>query len=163
MESKKTKGKQKIEMKKIDKEVSLVTFSKRRFGINKKASELVTLCGAEVGVVVFSPAGKPFSFGHPSVESVANRFLKRNPPQAQEDSSTHTLEAQYWRVLRKVLCACMKEKTIAGLPSSSSSTFLADISAQGTTPFAPNTSGTNPSSFPSGYGYGQGHFRFYKN
>uniref|UniRef100_A0A7N2MJS5 MADS-box domain-containing protein n=1 Tax=Quercus lobata TaxID=97700 RepID=A0A7N2MJS5_QUELO len=98
MESKKTKGKQKIEMKKIDKEVSLVTFSKRRFGINKKASELVTLCGAEVGVVVFSPAGKPFSFGHPSVESVANRFLKRNPPQAQEDSSTHTLEAQYWRV-----------------------------------------------------------------
>ena len=77
MESKKTKGKQKIEMKKIDKEVSLVTFSKRRFGINKKASELVTLCGAEVGVVVFSPAGKPFSFGHPSVESVANRFLKR--------------------------------------------------------------------------------------
>ena len=67
------------------------------------------------------------------------------------------------KVLRKVLCACMKEKTIAGLPSSSSSTFLADISAQGTTPFAPNTSGTNPSSFPSGYGYGQGHFRFYKN
>ncbi|KAK7853894.1 agamous-like mads-box protein agl61 [Quercus suber] len=64
MESKKTKGKQKIEMKKIDKEVWT--------GINKKASELVTLCGAEVGVVVFSPVGKSFSFGHPSVESVAN-------------------------------------------------------------------------------------------
>ena len=99
MESKKTRGKQKIEMKKIDKEVDrLVTFSKRRSGINKKASELVTLCGAEVGVVVFSPAGKPFSFGHPSVESVANRFLKQNRPQSQEDSSTHPLEAQYWRV-----------------------------------------------------------------
>ena len=65
-------------MKKIDKEVDrLVTFSKRRSGINKKASELVTLCGAEVGVVVFSPAAKPFSFGHPSVESVANRFLNK--------------------------------------------------------------------------------------
>ncbi|KAK9994575.1 hypothetical protein SO802_024278 [Lithocarpus litseifolius] len=87
-------------MKKIDKEVDrLVTFSKRRPGINKKASALVTLCGAEVGVVVFSPVGKPFSFGHPSVEFVANCFLKQNPSQAQDDSSTHPLvEAQYWRV-----------------------------------------------------------------
>ncbi|KAK7830215.1 hypothetical protein CFP56_028470 [Quercus suber] len=42
------------------------------------------------------------------------------------------------KVFHKVLCARMKEKTIAGLPSSSSSTFLADISAQGTVPFAPN-------------------------
>ncbi|KAK7830216.1 agamous-like mads-box protein agl62 [Quercus suber] len=78
MESKKTKGKQKIEMKKIDKEVDRLVWN----GINKKASELVTLCGVEVGVVVFSVAGKSFSFGHPSVESVANRFLKQNPPRA---------------------------------------------------------------------------------
>ena len=63
------------------------------------------------------------------------------------------------KMFHKVLCARMKEKTIAGLPcSSSSSTFLANISAQGTIPFAPNASGTNPSSFPPGYGHGQGHF-----
>ncbi|KAK9994574.1 hypothetical protein SO802_024277 [Lithocarpus litseifolius] len=61
------------------------------------------------------------------------------------------------KMFHKVLCARMKEKTIAWLPSSSS-TFLADISAQGTIPFAPNASGTNPSSFPPCYGYGQGHF-----
>ncbi|CAA7032970.1 unnamed protein product [Microthlaspi erraticum] len=55
-----------------------VTFSKRRAGLFKKASELCTLCGAEVGIIVFSPAKKPFSFGHPSVESVLDRYLSRN-------------------------------------------------------------------------------------
>ena len=85
---KKTKGRQKIEMKKIENEDDrLITFLKRRSGIYKKASELVTLCGAEVGVVIFSPAGKPFSFGHPSVESMANHFLKQNPPQGDNPHS----------------------------------------------------------------------------
>jgi pheromone receptor transcription factor len=93
---KKTKGRQKIEMKKIENEDNrLITFSKRRSGIYKKASELVTLCDAEVGVVIFSPAGKPFSFGHPSVESVANRFLKQNPPQGD---NTHPLVEAHRRV-----------------------------------------------------------------
>ncbi|KDP37936.1 hypothetical protein JCGZ_04579 [Jatropha curcas] len=73
---KKTKGRQKIEMKKIENEDDrLITFSKRRSGIYKKACELVTLTGAEIAFVVFSPAGKPFSFAHPSIESVTNRFL----------------------------------------------------------------------------------------
>ncbi|VVB04162.1 unnamed protein product [Arabis nemorensis] len=55
-----------------------VTFSKRRAGLFKKASELCTLCGAEIGIIVFSPAKKPFSFGHPSVESVLDRYLSLN-------------------------------------------------------------------------------------
>ncbi|XP_044512426.1 agamous-like MADS-box protein AGL62 [Mangifera indica] len=81
MATKKTKGKQKIEMKRIEKEEDrLITFSKRKSGIYKKASELVTLTGAEVGVVVFSPAGKAFSFGHPSIEAMTNRFMGGQPP-----------------------------------------------------------------------------------
>ncbi|KAK9921529.1 hypothetical protein M0R45_030036 [Rubus argutus] len=76
MESKKTRGRQKIEIKKIENEEDrLVTFSKRRSGVFKKSNELATLCGAEVGVVVFSTSGKPFSYGHPSIESIAQRFL----------------------------------------------------------------------------------------
>ncbi|KAJ0017069.1 hypothetical protein Pint_10020 [Pistacia integerrima] len=89
MAGKKTKGRQKIEMKRIEKdEDRLITFSKRRSGIYKKASELVTLTGAEVGIVVFSPSGKPFSFGHPSIEAVANRFMGLQPP---EGDVTHPL------------------------------------------------------------------------
>ncbi|KAM3694810.1 hypothetical protein ACB098_07G083000 [Castanea mollissima] len=56
-----------------------VTFSKRRSGLFKKASELCTLCGAEIAIVVFSPAGKVFSFGHPNVEPILDRFLTGNP------------------------------------------------------------------------------------
>ncbi|XP_051120419.1 agamous-like MADS-box protein AGL62 [Andrographis paniculata] len=49
-------GRRKIAMQKIEKETNLlVTFSKRRSGVFKKASELCTLTGAEDGVVVFSP------------------------------------------------------------------------------------------------------------
>ncbi|XP_049381145.1 agamous-like MADS-box protein AGL62 [Solanum stenotomum] len=57
-----------------------VTFSKRRDGVFKKATELSTLCGVDVVVVVFSPCNKPYSCGHPSVESIMNRFLRENPP-----------------------------------------------------------------------------------
>lgn len=55
-----------------------VTFSKRRTGLFKKGNELTTLCGAEVAMVVFSPGGKPFSFGHPSVDSVVDRFRNQD-------------------------------------------------------------------------------------
>ncbi|VAH70388.1 unnamed protein product [Triticum turgidum subsp. durum] len=69
-------GRQKIEIRKIEsEEARQVCFSKRRAGLFKKASELAVLCGAEVAAVVFSPAGKAFSFGHPSVEAILDRFV----------------------------------------------------------------------------------------
>ncbi|GAU37955.1 hypothetical protein TSUD_269700 [Trifolium subterraneum] len=79
---KKTLGRQKIEMKKISKESDLhVTFSKRRNGLFKKASELFTLCGAYVALFVFSPSGRAFSFGHPDVHTIIDRFLSWIQPQ----------------------------------------------------------------------------------
>ncbi|XP_059637517.1 agamous-like MADS-box protein AGL29 [Cornus florida] len=87
MENKRTRGRQKIDMKKRENEEDrLITFSKRRAGLYKKASELCSLCDADIGVVIFSPTGKPFSFAHPSMESIANRFLNRNP-QPNENAS----------------------------------------------------------------------------
>ncbi|KAK8633285.1 hypothetical protein V6N13_014131 [Hibiscus sabdariffa] len=76
---KRTRGRQKVEMKVIEKQVDkMITFSKRRSGINKKISELTTLCGTDILFICFSPTGKPYSFGQPSIESVANRFLNNN-------------------------------------------------------------------------------------
>ncbi|MBA0677137.1 hypothetical protein Goari_018558, partial [Gossypium aridum] len=73
---KKTLGRQKIEMVKIKDESNLqVTFSKRRSGLFKKASELCTLCGVEIAIIVFSPGNKVFSFGHPDVENILNRYV----------------------------------------------------------------------------------------
>ncbi|KAK9180887.1 hypothetical protein WN944_024023 [Citrus x changshan-huyou] len=77
MVAKKTRGRQNIEMKKIEHEDDrMMTFSKRRSGIYKKASELVTLTGSEIRIVLFSLFGKPFTFGHPSLE-VYNELLRQ--------------------------------------------------------------------------------------
>nr|WQI83106.1 MADS-box transcription factor [Spirodela polyrhiza] len=71
------KGRRKIEIRKIESnDARQVTFSKRRSGLFKKAAELCVLCGAQAAAVVFSPGGKPFAFGHPSVDLLLDRFLR---------------------------------------------------------------------------------------
>ncbi|AES62814.1 putative transcription factor MADS-type1 family [Medicago truncatula] len=88
----KGRGRQKIEMKKISNESNLqVTFSKHHNGLFKKASELCTLCGADVALVVFSPSGKVFSFGHPNLDTVIDRFLSLIP--TQNDGTMQFIEA----------------------------------------------------------------------
>ncbi|KAH1235897.1 Agamous-like MADS-box protein AGL29 [Glycine max] len=73
-------GRRKIEITEVkDSNTKQVTFSKRRTGLFKKANELSILCGAEVAIVVFSPGNNPYSFGHPSVDVVADKFLKQEP------------------------------------------------------------------------------------
>ncbi|KAJ4724843.1 Agamous-like MADS-box protein [Melia azedarach] len=74
-----TRGRQKIEIKKLQNKSSLqVTFSKRRTGLFSKAMELCVLCGAEVGIIVFSPNGKIFVVGHPDFDTILNRYLDEN-------------------------------------------------------------------------------------
>jgi len=69
-------GRAKIEIKKIENpSARQVCFSKRRVGLIKKASELSILCGSDVGIIVFSQAGKAFSFGHPCVDYVIDKTL----------------------------------------------------------------------------------------
>ncbi|XP_058738469.1 agamous-like MADS-box protein AGL62 [Vicia villosa] len=78
----KGQGRQKTEMKKMSNESHLqVTFSKRRSGLFKKASELCTLCGVDIALVVFSPSEKVFSFGHPNIYTVIDRYLSLSPPE----------------------------------------------------------------------------------
>lgn len=92
MTPKKSRGRQKIQMTRMEKESNLmVTFSKRRSGLFKKASELCILCGVEIAIIVFSPGKKVFSFGHPSVEMIVDRFFTQNPP--PNSSTSHLVEA----------------------------------------------------------------------
>ncbi|XP_062099071.1 agamous-like MADS-box protein AGL62 [Humulus lupulus] len=73
---KRGQGRQKIEIKKLQKKSrKQVTFSKRRSGIFNKAGELSLLCGSDIAVIVFSPNGKLFCFGHPSVDNLIHRYL----------------------------------------------------------------------------------------
>ncbi|KEH31380.1 putative transcription factor MADS-type1 family [Medicago truncatula] len=69
-------GRKKIEIELVDnKKARNVTFSKRRSGLFKKASDLSILCNARVGIVGFTPGGKPFAFGSPTFEAVTNVYL----------------------------------------------------------------------------------------
>ncbi|OIT01712.1 PREDICTED: agamous-like MADS-box protein AGL62 [Nicotiana attenuata] len=94
MVSKKSKGRQKIAIKKIEnKDDRFATFSKRRTGLYKKASNLVSQCDADIGIVLSSPTGKPFSFFHPTTDVVIACF--QNPD--MQLSETDRLVAAYAR------------------------------------------------------------------
>ncbi|KAG1341862.1 agamous-like MADS-box protein AGL29 [Cocos nucifera] len=87
---KKTRGRQKVELKRIENEDALyVTFSKRKLSLFKKAAELATLCGAEIALVVFSPAGRPYSLGLPTVDEVFHRVLSSGPAQMGSQMAGH--------------------------------------------------------------------------
>ncbi|CAO2835177.1 unnamed protein product [Amaranthus hypochondriacus] len=112
-----SRGRQKIKIAKIKDPSHLqVTFSKRRLGIFKKASEICTLCGVQAIIIVFSPGNRIFSFGHPNVESIVDRYLNHNPlscpPQTSssnnaknknvdvgENSALNTLNSQITKTL----------------------------------------------------------------
>ncbi|KAI3959003.1 hypothetical protein MKX01_023679 [Papaver californicum] len=108
-------GRQKIEIKRIEKEdARQVTFSKRRGGVFKKAHELTTLCGAEIAIIVFSPAGKPFSFTHPHnvidryLSGSGNNSLQENmspstpPVTAHRESKIRELNREYSEALNRL-------------------------------------------------------------
>ncbi|XP_049389019.1 MADS-box transcription factor 23-like [Solanum stenotomum] len=57
-------GKKKIEIEKIIKETSrMVTFSKRRKGLFKKAKEFESMTDSRVASIVLSPTGRPYTCG----------------------------------------------------------------------------------------------------
>ncbi|KAJ0249646.1 hypothetical protein HA466_0151090 [Hirschfeldia incana] len=82
-------GRRKIKMEKVqDTNTKQVTFSKRRLGLFKKAGELATLCNAEVGIMVFSPGNKPYPYGSPSFELVAERYNNENESEDSDSGET---------------------------------------------------------------------------
>ncbi|KAI5315011.1 hypothetical protein L3X38_044187 [Prunus dulcis] len=88
------RGRQKLQMVKMENETNLqVTFSKRRAGLFKKASELSTLCGTELGLIVFSPGKKAFCFGHPSIEEVLDKYEGRPSRQPLNHDMQQIVEA----------------------------------------------------------------------
>ncbi|XP_057951060.1 agamous-like MADS-box protein AGL61 [Malania oleifera] len=76
LKKKKTAGRRKVAIKKIeDKRKRQITFSKRRQGLFKAASEVCVLCGVEIAIVVKSPGNNFFCFGHPSSDSIIDSYL----------------------------------------------------------------------------------------
>lgn len=99
-ESKRPSGRKKIEIKRIEKHSRrIVTFSKRRKGLFKKAAELSAMCGAHVAVFVFSPKDRLYTFTHPTADSVIDRFLSQhniNNPEGSSSSACDQILQSEW-------------------------------------------------------------------
>lgn len=67
-------GRKKIQIKKIaDEKSCLVTFSKRKQGLFKKAYELSILCGCDIVLIVFTKADGLYQYASESIERVLER------------------------------------------------------------------------------------------
>jgi len=103
----------KTQMKRIENTTSRqVTFSKRRNGLLKKAYELSVLCDAEVGLIVFSPRGKLYEFGSPSMQKILERYQKHS----EENSINKIFKEENTQSLKREIANM--EETIRILESS---------------------------------------------
>lgn len=95
MKKKATQGRKKIEIKRIDNLSNRqVTFSKRRVGLFKKASELCVLTGAEVAIIVHSLGKRVFAFGHPNIDAVISHYTTGSSPSVADPSTPLVAEIQ---------------------------------------------------------------------
>ncbi|KAK1376423.1 MADS-box domain-containing protein [Heracleum sosnowskyi] len=105
--NKKTGGRKKIDMKRIeDTERRRVTFSKRRGGVFNKAGELCASTGAEILVLAQSIGGRVHAFAHPSVDSVVDTYLGNNV----STNSSACMYEEYERKYSEILEALEVEK-----------------------------------------------------
>ncbi|XP_077231703.1 MADS-box protein AeAP3-2-like isoform X1 [Tasmannia lanceolata] len=80
-------GRGKIEIKRIENSTNRqVTFSKRRGGLLKKASELAVLCDVQLGLIIFSSSGKMFEYSNPpsSMRQLIDRYQQMSGNRIQE-------------------------------------------------------------------------------
>ncbi|XP_055812070.1 agamous-like MADS-box protein AGL29 [Solanum dulcamara] len=95
MDKRTRKGRQKIEMKLIEsKETRTLTFLKTKKGLFKKADEYSTLTGADVGVLLFSPSGRPYSYGSTNIHKEVQALEEKDKEHPRSDILTdkHMLE-----------------------------------------------------------------------
>jgi len=68
-------GRKKIRIERIpDERNRMVTFTKRKNGLIKKAMELSVLCQCEIALVVFNESGKCFKYSSSDISSLLSRY-----------------------------------------------------------------------------------------
>lgn len=68
-------GRKKIQIARIsDERNRQVTFTKRKFGLMKKAYELSVLCDCELAVIIFNSHGKLFQYASNDMDKVLLKY-----------------------------------------------------------------------------------------
>ncbi|PPS10863.1 hypothetical protein GOBAR_AA09792 [Gossypium barbadense] len=94
-------GRKRLLIKRIDNPCSRqIAYSKRGKGILKKATELSTLCGADVGLLMFSPTGSRISFFVIWTGMMISVVLVRKPETFE--GRLETLERKLCELNRKI-------------------------------------------------------------
>ena len=57
-----------------------VTFTKRKFGLMKKAYELSVLCDCEIALIIFSSSNKLFQYASTDMDKVLLKYTEYNEP-----------------------------------------------------------------------------------
>lgn len=57
-----------------------VTFTKRKFGLMKKAYELSVLCDCEIALIIFNHANKLFQYASTDMDKVLLKYTEYNEP-----------------------------------------------------------------------------------
>ncbi|CAD5116827.1 DgyrCDS5672 [Dimorphilus gyrociliatus] len=74
-------GRKKIQITRIgDERNRQVTFTKRKFGLMKKAYELSVLCDCEIALIIFNSANKLFQYASTDMDKVLLKYTEYNEP-----------------------------------------------------------------------------------
>uniref|UniRef100_A0A3B3SWH6 Myocyte enhancer factor 2aa n=1 Tax=Paramormyrops kingsleyae TaxID=1676925 RepID=A0A3B3SWH6_9TELE len=65
----------------------LVTFTKRKFGLMKKAYELSVLCDCEIALIIFNSSNKLFQYASTDMDKVLLKYTEYNEPHESRTNS----------------------------------------------------------------------------
>lgn len=81
-------GRKKIQITRIaDERNRQVTFTKRKFGLMKKAYELSVLCDCEIALIVFNSTNKLFQYASTDMDKVLLKYTEYNEPHESRTNS----------------------------------------------------------------------------
>uniref|UniRef100_A0A8C1G6B1 Myocyte enhancer factor 2ab n=1 Tax=Cyprinus carpio TaxID=7962 RepID=A0A8C1G6B1_CYPCA len=81
-------GRKKIQITRImDERNRQVTFTKRKFGLMKKAYELSVLCDCEIALIIFNRSNKLFQYASTDMDKVLLKYTEYNEPHESRTNS----------------------------------------------------------------------------
>uniref|UniRef100_A0A671RLY9 Myocyte-specific enhancer factor 2D-like n=1 Tax=Sinocyclocheilus anshuiensis TaxID=1608454 RepID=A0A671RLY9_9TELE len=80
-------GRKKIQIQRItDERNRQVTFTKRKFGLMKKAYELSVLCDCEIALIIFNHSNKLFQYASTDMDKVLLKYTEYNEPSREHEA-----------------------------------------------------------------------------
>lgn len=86
-----------------------VTFTKRKFGLMKKAYELSVLCDCEIALIIFNSTNKLFQYASTDMDKVLLKYTEYNEPHESRTNSD-IVEVRFCALWRFLLFALLWDR-----------------------------------------------------